>query len=86
MHDYGCLPVSYPRGNCSGSAPKVHGGYIGTFPFESWPPVPLLDANDTTLDGSRFGYVELGWTLYVICSGTTASEPSTWSNIKSMYE
>jgi len=86
LHDLGCLPAIYPRGWCGGMDPKVHSGYIGTFPFEYWPPLMFADGRDTTPDGTMFGGIELAWRLYIICEGPTATTPSTWGNIKSMYE
>ena len=86
MHDYGCLPALYPRGWCGGGDPKVHGGYIGYFPFEYWPPVMFVDGRDTTPDYTQFGGIELAWRIYLICGGPTATQPTTWGNIKSMYE
>ena len=85
FHDYSCLPAPYPRVGCGMGTPAVHGGYIGTFPFEYWPPDPFLDGRDTTPDGSQFGAIELAWKCYIICAGPTATEPSSWGNIKSMY-
>jgi hypothetical protein len=86
MHDYGCLPAVYPRGWCGGPAPKVHSGYVGTYFFQYWPMLCFLDGRDTTPDCTQFGGIELAWRLYLICAGPTATEPSTWGNIKSMYE
>jgi len=86
MHDYGCLPAAYPRVACGYGTPMVHSGYIGTFPFEYWPPLCFLDGRDTTPDGSQFGCIDLAWRIYIICGGPTGAEPSTWGNIKSMYE
>jgi hypothetical protein len=86
LHDLGCLPAAYPRGWCGGPAPKVHGGYIGTFPFQYWPPLMFLDGRDTTPNGTQFGGIDLAWRIYLICDGRTATTPSTWGNIKSMYE
>ena len=85
MHDYGCLPAPYPRVACGAGTPAVHSGYIGTFPFEYWPPQAFLDGRDTTPDGSMFGAIELAWRAYFVNSGPTATEPSSWGNIKSMY-
>jgi hypothetical protein len=86
MHDYGCLPAVYPRDWCGGSDPRVHSGYVGTSPFEYWPPLGFCDGFDTTSDCSYLGFVEAAWRLYIICTEPTATEPSTWSNIKAMYE
>jgi hypothetical protein len=85
LHDYGCLPAAYPRGWCGGAEPKVHGGYIGTFPFQYWPPLMFCDGRDTTPDCSQFGGIELAWRIYLICDGSTATKPSTWGNIKRIY-
>jgi hypothetical protein len=87
LHDYGCLPVIWPRGPvtpgvCVGN---VHSGYFGNFQWEYLPPLSFLDGRDTTPDGSQFGFIELAWRIYVICAGPTSTEPSTWGNIKSMY-
>lgn len=85
MHDYACLPAVYPRVACGTVGPMVHGGYIGTFPFEYWPPLAFIDGADTTPDGSIYGAIELAWRVYIGCYGETATEPSSWGNIKSMY-
>ncbi len=85
LHDYGCLPAVYPRMACGTVGPMVHGGYIGTYPFEYWPPQAFLDGADTTPDGTQFGAIELAWRVYIGCAGPTATEPSSWGNIKSMY-
>jgi hypothetical protein len=85
MHDLGCMPADYPRGWCGGPEPKVHGGYIGSVPFEYWPPLCIPDGRDTTPDASQFGCIELAWRIYVICDGPTATKPSSWGNIKRIY-
>jgi hypothetical protein len=87
MHDYGCLPATYPRGPvtpgvCHGN---VHGGYFGNYQWEYLPPLSLCDCHDTTEDCSQYGYLELAWRIYIICQGPSSSEPSSWSSIKSMY-
>jgi hypothetical protein len=89
MHDLGCLPAVYPRPG-PGTTPgdplgNVHGGYFGTDPT-TCPPIGIPDGRDTTPDVTQFGYIELAWRLYIVCGGPTATEPSTWSNIKAMYE
>jgi hypothetical protein len=86
LHDLGCLPAAYPRAWCGGMDPKVHGGYIGFYPFQYWPPLCFCDGRDTTPNCTDYGCIELAWRLYIICGGSTATEPSTWGNIKSMYE
>jgi hypothetical protein len=82
MHDIGCLPVVYPRWPAGAGYPMVHSGYVGTFPFEYWPPLCLQDGADTNF---HYGCIELAWRLYIICEGPTAAQPTTWGNIKSMY-
>ena len=86
LHDYGCMTMTIPRYACgSGMGNEIHSGYVGTFPFEYWPMQFFCDGLDTTLDCSQFGAIELAWTLYFVCDGPTANEPSSWGNIKSMY-
>jgi hypothetical protein len=85
LHDYGCEPLIYPRGPvtpgvCEGN---VHSGYFGTYMWEYLPPISILDGDDSV--GDVYGYIEMAWTIYVLCQGPTGSEPSTWGNIKSMY-
>ena len=82
MHDYGCMPVVYPRGWCGGPDPKARSGYIGTYWFEYWPPLCLLDGGDTTPDGSQFGCVDFAWRIYLTCGGPTARQPSGASRNK----
>jgi hypothetical protein len=84
LHDYGCLPVLYPRPQV-GHHTAIHSGYYGQG-LEYCPPFVFLDANDTTLDGSQYGFVELCWRIYIVCSGSSKTGTTTWSNIKSMYE
>jgi hypothetical protein len=86
MHDLGCLPAVYPRDWTGGVDPRVHSGYVGTYPFEYWPPLGFCDGYDTTADCWMYGFVEAAWRLYIVCSGPTATEPSSWGNIKSMYK
>jgi hypothetical protein len=83
MHDIGCLPALYPR-PAAGHYGIVHSGYYGTG-LQYCPPLGFVDGRDTTMDGSQFGFIELLWRIYVSCTGPTAGEPSTWSNIKSIY-
>ena len=83
MHDLGCLPVLYPRPN-TGYYATVHSGYYGQG-FEFCPPQWFKDGNDTTADGSLYGFVELAWRIYVECSGATETKGTTWSDIKSTY-
>ncbi len=86
MHDIGCLPAVYPRGQCGGPEPEVHSGYVGLSPFEFWPPLGFVDGCDTTADVSQFGFIEWVLTLYVGCSGPSGAEPSSWGSIKAMYK
>jgi hypothetical protein len=84
MHDYGCLPAPYPRPYVS-HYPTMHSGFYGQG-FEHCPPEWFKDARDTTADGSEYGYIELAWRLYLVCSGPSKAKTTTWSDIKSMYE
>jgi hypothetical protein len=64
-------------------------------PFPYCPPLNFCDGRDTTCVGSlcypdgingwQFGFIELAWRLYFDRSGPTATEGTTWGNIKSMY-
>ena len=83
MHDIGCLPALYPRPYNSYYS-MIHSGYYGK-DFEICPPDWFLDKEDTTTDGSQYGFVELAWRITTVCSGPTETSPTTWSNIKSMY-
>jgi hypothetical protein len=87
MHEIGCKPAEWPRyppGPMYHGLPHVHGGYFGTDPTNC-PPMGIPDGRDTTPDVTQFGYIELAWRIYICCWGWTATEPTTWSNIKSMY-
>lgn len=84
MHDYGCLPASYPR-PYAGNYSTMHSGYYGT-DFEHCPPQWFKDPHDSTPDGDEYGFVELCWRIYLDCSGPTATQPATWGSIKSMYK
>jgi hypothetical protein len=82
MHDYGCCPALYPRPYNSHYA-TMHSGYYGNGGFQYCPPLLFLDGSDST--GQVYGFIELAWRVYLINSGPTATEPSTWGNIKAMY-
>jgi hypothetical protein len=85
-HDIGCLPAAYPRATCGDlNQLRVRSGYIGTFAFENWPPLAFVDGDDTTWNAREYGCIELAWVAYFTCGGPTATEPSSWGNIKSMY-
>ena len=83
MHDLGCLPALYPRPYVS-HWPTMHSGYYG-FDFEYCPPRWWKDQRDTTPDGGQYGFVDLAWRIYMVCSGPTEIEGTTWSDIKSIY-
>ncbi|MFC1800203.1 hypothetical protein ACFL2Z_04775, partial [Candidatus Eisenbacteria bacterium] len=85
MHDIGYMPALYPRANCGGAEPAVHSGYVGTSPFEFWPPIGFVDGRDVTPDCTEFGFVEWAMTVYIGCSGPSSAESSTWGSIKAMY-
>ena len=83
MHDIGCLPVLYPRPHICHYT-TMHSGYYGQ-EFEFCPPYWFIDGNDTTVDGSQYGFIELTWRIYLDCSGPSETEAATWGDIKSMY-
>jgi hypothetical protein len=83
MHDTGCCPALYPRPYVS-HYNTIHSGYYGP-DFTYNPGLWIADPNDTTVDYTQFGFLEWAWRVYMINSGPTGTEPSTWGNIKSMY-
>lgn len=83
MHDTGCCPALYPRPSVSHYPGTMHTGDYGVN-FAYCPPYWFLNPGDTT--GDLYGCIELAWRLYLINTGPTAAEPSTWGNIKSMYK
>ena len=83
FHDMGCLTALYPRPYTSHYS-MIHSGYYGVN-FEYCPPEWFCDGQDTSATCDQYGFIELAWRLYLSCIGPTASEPSTWGNIKSMY-
>jgi len=82
MHDTGCCPALYPRPTVS-HYNTIHSGYYGV-DMAICPPQWILNPGDTV--GDLYGCLEWAWRLYLINSGPTATEPSTWGNIKSMYK
>jgi hypothetical protein len=91
MHDTGCLPAVYPRAGAGGSEPRVHSGYIGTYPFEFWPPRPFPDGKHAGEPSGAewYGAVEVAWRVYLYCYGPAlekSSQPATWGSIKSLYK
>jgi hypothetical protein len=83
MHDQGCLPALYPRPYVSHWS-IMRSGFYGAN-FEYCPPQWFMDGRDTTPDGSQYGFIELTWRLYIVCSGPTGTQPTTWGDIKSIY-
>jgi hypothetical protein len=83
MHEYGCMPALYPRPHSSHYS-GIHSGFYGQ-EFEYCPPQLFKDPNDTTPDGTQYGYLELLWRIYLGCYGPTVTQPATWGGIKSMY-
>jgi hypothetical protein len=81
MHDNGCCPALYPRPMVSHYT-TMHTGYYGVN-FQYCPPYFILDGRDST--GTVFGCIELAWRVY-LKNIYTATEPSTWGNIKAMYK
>jgi hypothetical protein len=87
LHDYCCLPLLYPRPYSSHFS-TMHSAYYGNGTPEC-PQDWFLDSRDTTHDGTMWGYAELAWRLYFICSGMSGIEPqqpgTTWGSIKAIY-
>jgi hypothetical protein len=81
MHDTGCCPALYPRPSVSHYT-SMHSGDYG-INFAYCPPYWILNPGDST--GDVYGCIELAWRVYLQNSGPTATEPSTWGHIKSMY-
>jgi hypothetical protein len=84
MHDLGCLPAVFPRA-------QVNSGYFGNgdpcaYAAYDPPYAMFADGRDTTPDASMYGFIECAWRAYMVCSGPTATDPSTWGNIKAMYK
>ncbi|MBW2172931.1 MAG: hypothetical protein JRF69_13385 [Deltaproteobacteria bacterium] len=91
MHDLACLPAVFPRTWAGGMGASVHSGYVGSYPFQYWPPLPLPDGSPYDRDlGERYGFVEAAWRMYFNCSGPTrlkkGTQPTTWGGIKSLYQ
>jgi hypothetical protein len=83
FHDLSCFQALYPRPYTS-HYPTIHAGYYGPN-FLYCPPQWFCDGRDTSPTCNVFGFIELAWRVYLICQGPTATEASTWGNIKSMY-
>lgn len=89
MHDIGCLPALYPRPQ-AGYYPVIHSGYYGDGWAPACPPEWIRDGNDTTLQGSQYGFLELAWRFYFDgdwrgCKPIESLQTTTWGAIKSMY-
>jgi len=91
IHEVGCLPAVYTRGGPSGVEPRVRSGYVGSYPFEHWPPRPFPDGKHASLPSGAewYGYVETAWRVYLLCTGPSLAPPqtqtATWGAIKSLY-
>ena len=83
MHDYGCLAALYPRPYTSHYT-TMHSGYYGQS-FAYCPPLWFQDDDDTSQDGSIYGFLELAWKVKITCLGPDAVEPVTWGSLKSLY-
>jgi hypothetical protein len=83
LHDMGCCPALYPRPYSSHYS-TIHSGYYGV-DFVNCPPYWFADGRDTTSGATLYGFIELAWRVYLFAQGPTATEPSTWGNIKAMY-
>jgi hypothetical protein len=84
MHEYGCMPVLYPRPYASHYS-TIHSGYYG-HDFEYCPPQWFKEPNDSTPDGTEYGFIELAWRIYIGCDGPTQTQSTTWGSIKTLYE
>ena len=84
MHDNGCLPALYPRPS-NGYYSSMHSGYFGNGSFQYCPAQWFKDGRDSTPTGTRYGYIELTWRIYLACTGPSKTEATTWGAIKSMY-
>ena len=84
LHEDSCLDALYPRPMVSHYA-EMHSGYFGQGAFTYCPVYYFCDGRDTSANCDLYGGIELCWRIYLICQGPTATEPSTWGNIKSMY-
>jgi hypothetical protein len=83
MFDKGGLEALYPRPGTSHYG-TMHSGYYGS-DFAYCPPLWIPDGADTTPDASQYGFIELAWRIYIVCSGPSAAESSSWGDIKTMY-
>ena len=83
MHDVSSLAALYPRPYNS-HYETVHSGFYGN-DFRYCPPLWFYDGRDTSTNGTQYGCIELAWRIYLSCTGPSATEPTTWGNIKSMY-
>lgn len=82
MHDTGCCPALYPRPTNSHYA-RMHTGIYHYQGVSYCPPLWILNPGDTV--GDLYGCIELAWRVY-LKNIYTATEPSTWGNIKAMYK
>jgi len=82
MHDTGCCPALYPRPAVSHYTTMHSGDYGVNFAY--CPPYWVLNPGDSV--GDVWGCIEMAWRVYMVDSGPTATEPSTWGNIKAMYK
>ena len=75
MLDRSSSPAVYPRKPAGSVGTSVRSGYIGTYPFEHWPPVPFPDGKhaDDEVAPRWYGYTELAWRLYIGCDRPTGS-------------
>jgi hypothetical protein len=64
----------------------MHTGFYGNGGFQYCPSQGWKDPGDSTPNGTRYGYIELAWRIYLACSGPSPVEPSTWGSIKAMYK
>jgi len=83
MHDYGCLPILYPR-PANSYYGTMHSGYYGNWTFQYCPPQWFRDGANTE-GGEPYGYCELAVRVYLTCSGPSGVQPVSWGRVKSLY-
>lgn len=85
MHDMSSYPMLYPR-PYSSHYNTIHTGYYGEVGYTYYfPPKWYCDGRDTGRDCDEYGFLEIAWRIYLTCEGPSATEPTTWGHIKSMY-
>jgi hypothetical protein len=73
MHERSSMPAVYPRKPAGSAGTAVRSGYIGHYPFEHWPPLPIPDGKHAgdPAGSTWYGYAELAWRVYIRCDYPT---------------